>query len=140
MKNDSSTKILIFLKTDIAVAAQKYFIVGGLCAVIDWSLFALLLYVMDLHYLLAGAIAFIIATGVNYLLSVKFVFGTGRRGRSERVALIYAVSLVAIGFNLAVLMIGIDVFQAHEMVSKFFATGIAVFWNFLARYYFVFKD
>ena len=140
MENTSASKISVFLKTDIAIAAQKYLFVGGACALLDWSLFAFLLYLAELHYLVAGTLAFLVATGLNYLLSVRFVFGTGRRQRTERIVLLYMVSFVGIGINLSVLTVGIDVFEAHEMLSKVFATGIAVFWNFLARYYFVFRD
>ncbi len=127
------------LQSDVGRAAQKYFVVGGFCALIDWGFFALFLYVFGLHYLLAGVISFILATGANYVLSVRFVFGAGQRKRAERIALVYIVSLGGIAFNLGMLTIGIDILHTHEMVSKILATGMAFGWNFLARYYFVFK-
>jgi putative flippase GtrA len=129
-----------FLKTDVAQAAQKYIVVGGISALIDWGFFALFLYVFELHYLMAGTVSFILATGANYFLSVRFVFGSGRRKRAERIILLYVVSLVGIGFNLGMLTVGIDIIHTHEMVSKVMATGMALGWNFAARYYFVFKN
>jgi putative flippase GtrA len=128
-----------FLKTDVAQAAQKYLVVGGLSALVDWGFFALFLYVFELHYLIAGTISFVLATGANYFLSVRFVFGAGRRKRAERIFLLYVVSLVGIGFNLGMLTVGIDILHTHEMVSKIMATGMAFGWNFAARYYFVFQ-
>lgn len=128
-----------FLRSDIGRAVQKYFLVGGTCALIDWALFALLLYGLDVHYLVSGAISFVVSTGVNYYLSVRFVFGVGRRSLSQRVILLSAVSAVGIVFNLALLTIGIDVIGVHPMIAKVFAT-VAVFgWNFLLRYFFVFQ-
>ena len=128
-----------FLRSDIGRAAQKYFLVGGTCALIDWGLFALLLYGLDVHYLLSGAISFFVSTGVNYILSVRFVFGVGSRSLRQRVLLLSAVSAAGIGFNLGLLTVGIDVLGAHPMIAKVFATGAVFGWNFLLRYFFVFQ-
>lgn len=128
-----------FLRSDIGRAAQRYFVVGGICALIDWGLFALLLYSLDVHYLLSGAISFVVATGANYILSVRFVFGVGRRNLRQRVLLLSAVSVAGIGFNLGLLTVGIDVLGVHPMIAKVFATGAVFGWNFLLRYFFVFQ-
>lgn len=127
------------MKSDVIRAAQKYLVVGGLSALVDWGFFALFLYVFGFHYLIAGVISFTLATAANYFLSVRFVFGVGRRKRTERIFLLYVVSLVGIGFNLGMLTVGIDILHTHEMVSKIMATGMAFGWNFAGRYYFVFK-
>ena len=140
MNNIKPSRARELLKSDVAQAAQKYMVVGGISALIDWGFFALFLYVFGLHYLIAGTISFVLATGANYFLSVKFVFGAGRRKRAERIILLYVVSLVGIGFNLGMLTVGIDILHTHEMVSKVLATGMALGWNFAARYYFVFRN
>lgn len=128
-----------FLASDLGRAAKRYLVVGGLSALADWTVFATLLYGFDLHYIAAGTISFILATGLNYYLSVRFVFGAGSRGPRQAMMLVYLVSTVGIVINLGVLTIGIDVLEMHPLVAKFFATGIAVFWNFLARYFYIFK-
>lgn len=135
----SSFSAIEFLRSDIGRAAQKYFVVGGTSALIDWSLFALLLYGLDVHYLLSGAISFVVATGVNYFLSVRFVFGVGRRSRRQRILLLSMVSAVGTVFNLGLLTLGIDVLGVHPMIAKVFATGAIFGWNFLLRYFFVFQ-
>lgn len=128
-----------FLNSDVARAAQKYFVVGGLSALIDWVFFAALLYLLGFHYLVAGILSFTLATAANYFLSVRFVFGVGRRKRAERIVLVYLVSLLVLGFNLGILMLGIDVLHLHEMIAKIIATGMAFGLNFVGRYYYVFK-
>jgi putative flippase GtrA len=128
-----------FLKSDVAKAAQKYFVVGGFSALIDWGFFAVFLYVFGLHYLVAGILSFALATAANYFLSVRFVFGAGRRKRAERIFLVYVVSFAVLGFNLVILMIGIDTLHTHEMLAKIMATALAFGLNFAGRYYFVFK-
>jgi putative flippase GtrA len=137
----SSTKFNLgaFLASDFGRAAKRYLVVGGVSALADWTIFAAMFYAFDLHYIAAGAISFIFATGLNYYLSVRFVFGAGSRGPRQAMVLVYLVSTVGIVINLGVLTIGIDVLELHPLVSKFFATGVAVFWNFLARYFYIFK-
>ena len=128
-----------FLASDFGRAAKRYLVVGGVSALADWSVFAVMLYGLELHYIAAGTISFILATGLNYYLSVRFVFGAGSRGPRQAMVLVYMVSTVGIAINLGVLTVGIDVLELHPLVAKFFATGVAVFWNFLARYFYIFK-
>jgi putative flippase GtrA len=131
--------IVGFLESDFGRAAKRYVVVGGASAATDWTIFVATLYVFDLHYIFAGTISFILATGLNYYLSVRFVFGAGSRGPHQALALVYLVSTIGIIINLGVLIIGVDVLEQQPLVSKLFATGVATFWNFLARYFYIFK-
>lgn len=138
-RSTAKISLTTFLASDFGRAAKRYLVVGGVSALADWTIFATMLYGLELHYIPAGTISFILATGLNYYLSVRFVFGAGSRGPRQAMALVYVVSTVGIVINLGVLTIGIDVLELHPLVSKLFATGVAVFWNFLARYYYIFK-
>ena len=142
MKDSSqslATSVREAWKSDVAKAAQKYLLVGGVSALLEWSIFAFFLYGMEQHYLISGALSFLFATAANYFMSVRFVFGTGRRARNQRILLLYLVSAIGIIFNLGVLAIGIDLIGMHEMAAKILATGAVFGWNFAARYYFVFQ-
>jgi putative flippase GtrA len=138
-RNSTKFNLGAFLASDFGRAAKRYLVVGGVSALADWSVFAVMLYGLELHYIAAGTISFILATGLNYYLSVRFVFGAGSRGPRQAMVLVYMVSTVGIAINLGILTVGIDVLELHPLVAKFFATGVAVFWNFLARYFYIFK-
>ena len=120
-------------------AGQKYFLVGGASALTDWALFALFLYWGELQYLVSGSLSFIVATAANYYMSIRFVFGTGRRSLKQRVTLLYFVSLVGMAINLALLTLGIDLLDLHPMIAKILATGMVFAWNFLLRYFYIFR-
>lgn len=135
----SLSKLRILLATDLMRSARRYFLAGGFCALLDWGLFALFLYVLTVHYIAAGALSFVIATGVNYVVSAYFVFGASRRGARQAIVLVYAVSAVGIAINLAVLTVSIDLLGLHPMLAKMIASGIAVVWNFLTRYFYIFR-
>lgn len=43
----------------------SYLFVGGAAALVEWSVFSLLEYLLDLQYLLATILAFLVSTTVN---------------------------------------------------------------------------
>ena len=49
----------------------KYLLVGGSAAIVNWCIFFVCFHFLNLHYLLAGFISFIIATLWNFLLAKR---------------------------------------------------------------------
>ena len=98
------------------------------------------LYGADLHYLISGATSFVIATGLNYILSVNYVFEIGKRSWGERIVLVYFASGVGLLINLVVLSGLIELFGIHPLVAKLVGTGSALGWNFSSRYYWIFAS
>jgi putative flippase GtrA len=118
----------------------RYFFVGAVAATVDIGLFALLVHGFSVHYLVAGALTFVLATGVNYVLSVRHVFESGARfRRRHEVALVFVVSAVGLAVNQLVLYLGVSSFGLPPVVAKVLATGMVFFWNYGARAHFVFK-
>jgi putative flippase GtrA len=108
--------------------------VGGLAAAIDIGLFALFAKYLGLPYQRVGAASFVVATLANYWLSIRFVFVSGQRFRRRwEVALVFAVSLVGLAFNAAILEIAVEMWHLDLLLAKLAATGAVFFWNFLAR-------
>jgi putative flippase GtrA len=122
------------------VKVVRYFLVGGTAALVDWSIFALLSFQAEVPYLIAAAISFILATLVNYLLSIRFVFRSGARfSRGMETAMVYAVSAVGLGINLLILQFLIASLHVHPMLSKITATGIVFIWNYMIRATVIFR-
>ena len=95
--------------------------------------------VLGLPYLRVATATFIVATLVNYLLSVRFVFVSGRRFRRRwEVALVYGISLIGLAVNQAILSAGVELARLDLLQAKLAATGIVFMWNYLARRLFVF--
>ena len=130
--------ILFRLDADLIRKFARYFVVGGTCALIDWSVFAVIFYGFEVHYLIAGTISFVISTGLNYFLSVIYVFGSGKRSRRSTITLVYIASAIGIIINLPVLSGLIEFTGLHAMLAKIAGTGTTFGWNFCARYYWIF--
>ena len=117
----------------------RYFLVGGIAAAVDVGLFMLFARVLGLAYLRVAAATFVLATLVNYLLSVRFVFVSGQRfGRRWEVALVYVVSAMGLALNAIILWAAVERAGMGLFAAKLAATGTVFFWNYLARRYFVF--
>lgn len=126
-------------RSPVLHAMSRYVVVGSTATLVDWLLFALFLYVLDWHYMLAGGISFILATLLNYLLSVKWVFVGGRHSRRKEVTLIYVASGVGLLINLAVLYSLVEWLALHVFLAKVLASTSAFLWNFSARYFWIFS-
>src|SRR5215212_3811485 len=79
----------------------RYFVVGGIAALLDFGLFGILLFAFGKQYWFgAAAISFVAATAINYVLSIKIVFSQGVRfSRTNEILLVFLVSFVGLGVN-----------------------------------------
>jgi putative flippase GtrA len=119
----------------------RYACVGGIAACVDIAFFALFAKHLGYPYLWVAAIGFLLATLVNYILSIFFVFADRRRHkRSTEIGLVYFVSLLGLGLHQLILFWSVEHAGAGLMISKFIATGTVFIWNYLARKYYIFAE
>lgn len=119
----------------------RYFAVGGIATAVDFSIFAALLYGVDVTWFWSAFVSFLLATSVNYVLSIRHVFESGVRFRKRHeIPLVFLVSAVGLVVNQAALYVGIEMIGIYPLVAKVGATGMVFFWNFFARSMFIFKS
>ena len=117
----------------------RYFLVGGAAACVDIGLFWIFAQQLGLPYLRVSAASFIVATLVNYWLSIRFVFVSGARFRRRwEVAMVFAVSAVGLAVNQAILALCVESLRFALLPAKLVATGVVFFWNYFARRVLVF--
>ena len=115
-------------------AFARYFLVGGVAACVDIGLFTLFARQMGLPYQPVAAATFVLATLVNYLLSVRFVFHSGQRhARRVEIVLVYVVSAVGLAINAGILWLAVERLHLDLLVAKLAATAVVLFWNYGAR-------
>ena len=119
----------------------KYFFVGGIAALVDFLIFALFVKVLELPWFISGIAGFVLATLVNYFLSIKHVFTSGARFKKHKeILLIFFVSFIGLIVNQFILWQCIEFLSLDPLISKIIATGIVFFWNYSARNHIIFKD
>lgn len=123
----------------------SYVGVGGVAALVEWGVFSLLEYGMDMPYLLATVLAFFVSTTVNWILGRTFTFRDSsydsKRGRE--MFLVFLVSAIGLGFNLCLMYMLVDVLGLRtnllKTLAKVLATGIVFIWNFLSRKLWIYR-
>jgi putative flippase GtrA len=117
----------------------RYFVVGGVAAGVDIGLFVVFAKYLGMPYLRVAAASFVLATLINYFLSVRFVFVSGQRFRRRwELAMVFAVSGVGLALNAAILWACVELGRVDLLLAKIAATGVVFFWNYFARRLFVF--
>lgn len=112
----------------------KYFFVGGISAIIDVGLFSFFTGYFNWPWLPVSVITFILATLVNYYLSIFFVFQSGIRYRKKQeIFRVFVISSLALVINQIILFISIEIFELNPIKSKILATGSVFFWNYFGR-------
>jgi putative flippase GtrA len=118
----------------------KYFFVGGIAALVDFLIFALFVKILKIPWFISGVTGFVLATLVNYLLSIRHVFTSGARFKKHKeIILIFFVSFIGLIINQLILWQCIEFLFLEPLFAKIIATGIVFFWNYSARNHFIFK-
>ena len=80
-------RFIVFLNTIYSNKKQFlcYFLVGGLCAIIDLSIFSIFTLLLHFPWLIISVFSFCVATLINFLLSTKFVFINRKANKKKEI-------------------------------------------------------
>ncbi|MGI5975990.1 MAG: GtrA family protein [Paludibacter sp.] len=133
-------KTKIKKKTDnVLVQIIRYFISGGIAAVVDFGLLYLLTEFFGLYYLWSAVISFSVGLLITYLFSITWIFNQRRISNRWIELLIFSV-IGVVGLLLTYLFMQYftEVINLHYMLSKVLTTIIVFFWNFLTKRFVLF--
>jgi putative flippase GtrA len=118
----------------------KYFFVGGLSSIVDLCIFTCFAVFFDFNYMLVSTFSFAIATSVNYLLSINYVFESGVRfAKKNEIFAVFLVSGTGLLINQAILYYAFEILLIGKIFSKVLASGSIFFWNYFIRKLFIFR-
>jgi putative flippase GtrA len=114
---------------------SKFSLVGASGSAINFALFWLLTERVELHYLIASAIAFELAMLSNYLLNNNWTFADRRVGAfsTRGLAAYQIVALGSLATTLIVVHVLIDTVGIHPLLANLIAIGSGSAWNFCAN-------
>ena len=111
----------------------KFGIVGVLATILEWVIFYILTNILNIHYGISTAIAFLISTIFNYWLSVKYVFDVNTEKKKSNFIFFVVFSIIGLGLNELILWIAIEKLSLYNMIGKIIATGVVMIFNFITR-------
>lgn len=117
-----------------------YFLVGGSAALVEWTVFYLLLRFANIGYLAAAVCGFAVATLVNYGLSRRYAFLSKGVPAGGEIARTYLVSAFGLSVNLGSMTLLVELAGLHPLPAKIFGTGCGFLINFTGRQFWVFRS
>ena len=118
----------------------KFGVVGGAGYVINLIVFAALTEGADVHHIAAAVGSFCVAVTNNFLLNRHWTFQASGGHAGFQAARFFAVSLLALGVNLALLYLLVDVGSAPELPSQAVAVAGAMPFNFIGNKLWTFDE
>jgi putative flippase GtrA len=111
----------------------KFGVVGASGYVVNLAVFALLTQVLDLHHIPAAVGAFCVAVSNNFIWNRHWTFDAADGHAGFQAARFFTVSIIALGVNLAVLALLVDVAGFSELPGQALAVAIAMPVNFVGN-------
>ena len=74
----------------------------------------------------------------NYILNRVWTWGSTNEQVGVEYVKFFGVSLIGLGLNTLILYLLHEKLKLNFWISKVFATGVVMIWNFLANHYFTF--
>ncbi len=131
--------MLELLKWEVWVKFIKFGAVGITGMVVDFGITYLCKEVLKIQKYVANAIGFTTAASTNYILNRIWTFHSTDPAVFLQYSKFLIISLIGLGINTLVLWILVSKYHKHFYLSKLFAIGVVMLWNFLANYLFTFR-
>ena len=128
----SFTKILFF-------KFLKFGIVGASGMIVDFSLTYLFKEIVKIQKYVANAIGFTVAVITNYFLNRIWTFRDTTPEVTIQFIKFFIISLIGLGINTFILYIFVNNYKKNFYLSKLFAIGVVMVWNFSINLIFTFK-
>lgn len=116
----------------------KFCVVGFSGTAIDFGLTWLCKEIFKIPKFLANAIGFVVAATSNYILNRIWTWGSTNEQVGVEYVKFFAVSLIGLGLNTLILYVFNEKLKFNFYLSKVFATGVVMLWNFFANNFFTF--
>ena len=119
----------------------RFLVVGGTTFFIDMALLIVLVKYFDVYYLVSTAIAFLVASLINYYLSVLIVFEAGKySSRKKELVVFFIFTFLGVTINHIIIYICSNILMLRLFVSKLVSVFVVTVFNFLTKKNIVFLN
>ncbi|MBO4307817.1 MAG: GtrA family protein [Bacteroidales bacterium] len=127
-----------FFEKAFLVKFMRFCVVGFSGTAIDFGLTWLCKEIFKIPKFIANTIGFVVAATSNYILNRIWTWGSQNEQVGVEYVKFFAVSLIGLGLNTLILYILNEKLKWNFYLSKVFATGVVMLWNFFANNFFTF--
>ena len=119
---------------------RRFVMVGAGTVFFDYVVLYLLTSRLHVMYLISTAVAFMLASTLNYLLSVRFVFESGKLSRVFEFSFFVATSLAGLAINQLSMWLLVSLCGINYLLAKAISVVIVTVWNFVTKKKLVFLN
>jgi len=127
-----------YLTWDFFWKFVKFGAVGISGMAVDFGVTWLCKEIFKIQKYVANAIGFTLAATTNYIFNRIWTFESQDPEIAVEYTKFFIVSAIGLGINTLVLWFLVSKFKMNFYLSKLFAIGVTLIWNFLANYFFTF--
>ena len=128
-----------FISAEFIGKFIRYAIVGFAGLVMDFSVTYVFKEYAKVSKYLANSLGFSVAVITNYVLNRYWTFGAGDENVFIQFGTFVLVSIIGLFINNFVIYVLNEKWNLNFYVSKVFAVGVVVLWNFFVNYYYTFR-
>ena len=125
-------KLFLEKTEDTKLQFFRYLFVGGFAAVVNIGSLFIFKELLNIHYLIANIIGFILGLITNYILSKWLVFSKENDLNPVLEFITYAIiGVLGLGFDTLFMWLFTSIAGLYYMLSKIISTGLVFIWNFI---------
>lgn len=129
-------KLFLEKTEDTKLQFFRYLFVGGFAAVVNIGSLFIFKELLNIHYLIANIIGFILGLITNYILSKWLVFSKENDLNPVLEFITYAIiGVFGLGFDTLFIWLFTSIAGLYYMLSKIISTGLVFIWNFCKKSY-----
>jgi len=129
-----------FLTTSFILKFVKFAAVGFSGLFVDYFFTYIFKEVVRVQKYIANSIGFTIAATSNYILNRIWTFESDNPEIAFEYSSFLIISIIGLGINNLVIWLILRKFKMNFYIAKFFAICVVTLWNFLANFFFTFKQ
>jgi putative flippase GtrA len=112
----------------------RYFTASAAALAVDFGLYAALVRLASVDYLIAAPVGFALGLATIYLLSVRWVFGARRLADARLEFAVFAsIGLAGMALNQLVIYVGVEAWSLSYELAKLASAGVVFCFNFALR-------
>ncbi len=117
----------------------KFGIVGFGSFLIDWCIYFTLTRAFSVFYLNAKIVSFCVAAGNSYVWNRRWTFRSREPNHLRQLTQFFLVASIGAALNAGIMYLLHGLLLMPDLLALIVATGIVMFWNFLANRYWTFR-
>lgn len=123
---------------DFIITFLKFAAVGFSGMIVNFGITYLLKEKLKLNKYFSNVVGFVVAATTNYFLHHYWTFNSQNTQMGKEYVQFFVVSTIGAAIDTATVYVLHNKLKLNFYVSKIFATGVAMVWNFLANLLFTF--